>query len=337
MTPGFGLHFWFLLSLLYASLSHAGHPAWEADSRTMTSKWIHVNPSVSYPLWDHETIRYCYNSRESKNRLAETIRAGWQLWYAAGVPETFRFVEHSKARCDRDKNNYLLVIGDEAEPSLMTSAGKTPMVPYNRPTMYIVFEEEDIHLRGLLAAHEIGHAWGLLHEHQAPLIWQFAYRATRPDSLVQFYCENVLGYRQLLREIPNTLELWSEDGPCRNMIRAQEMDFFGADILPWKMPYQSPHHLWPTDDDVDWDSIMIYQSRSFGEADERGNSKITLVRSKDLMLIPEPQTVTVLDVYGLLHLYRTRYGKFSEVFHNDPKSVWYSLFRRKVQSCPVQS
>ncbi|OGM49024.1 hypothetical protein ABOM_002329 [Aspergillus bombycis] len=338
MATGFALNLLFLLSLFFASLSNAGHPAWEAGATTVTSEWIHIDPSWEFPTWPSETIRYYFNSPTSKERLSSDIRAAWQLWYAAGLPETFRFVEFPKWRCEREPDSCLRVIGDEEEVSFYTSIAKQRIDPWDRIAMYVVFEgNEDEFDRALMIAHEIGHAWGLIHEHQNPLYWQWAYYDTRPDSLFQFYCANVIGYDEIAHQINNTRELWSENGPCRSQLRALEMGFYAADIIPWQSRYQSPHHLWPHDSDVDWDSIMIYGSYFFGAPDEQGNNKVTLLRMKGLQVIPEPSTVTEFDIFGMLHLYHPKWGKFLDVFHNDESSPWYTIFQGKIKSCPIKT
>ncbi|KAB8258210.1 hypothetical protein BDV32DRAFT_151541 [Aspergillus pseudonomiae] len=338
MATGFVLNLLFLLSLFFASLSNAGHPAWEAGATTATAEWIHIDPSWDWPTWYRETIQYYFNSPASKERLSSDIRAAWQLWLAAGLPETFRFVEFPKWRCEQHPYSCLLIVGDGEVPSAYTSLGRQVSHPWDAITMYLVFEPgEDEHSRALIAAHEIGHAWGLIHEHQNPLYWQWAYYATRSDSLFRFYCANVQGYDAVAHEINSTRELWGENGPCRNSLRASDMDFYASEILPWAHRYQSPHHLWPQDSDVDWDSIMIYGSYLFGELDEHGNPKPTLLRMKDLQVIPDPDTVTDLDVVGLLHLYHPKFGKFLDVFHNEPSSPWYTIFQGKIKSCPIKT
>ncbi|PIG88915.1 hypothetical protein AARAC_002571 [Aspergillus arachidicola] len=322
MATGFVVNLLFLLSLFFASLSNAGHSAWEAGATTVTSEWIHMDPSPEFRTWKDQTIRYAFNSPETKENLEYDVRAAWSLWLAAGLPETYKFVETTKARCDATPDDCLM----------------EPHRAWDRIAMYLNFEGKDEEwIRALMITHEIGHAWGLIHEHQNPLLWQFAYRETRPDSLVQFYCANVQGYDEVARQFSDTLELWSENGPCRNQDRALDLDFRAADILPWAARKQQPHRLWPLDTDVDWESIMIYESHTFGELDEHGVPKLTLVRTHDLQEIPEPLIPTQLDVNGLQHLYHPVYGKFREVFHNDPDSPWYGVFKEKITSCLIRS
>ncbi|KAE8133019.1 hypothetical protein BDV38DRAFT_259800 [Aspergillus pseudotamarii] len=338
MATRFVMNVLLLLSLLFASLSNAGHSAWEAGATTFTSEWIHIDPSFDFPTWPHETIRYYFSTPEMKEEFANDIRAAWQLWYAAGLPETFRFIEYSRARCEAAPDDCLLIIAEYGAPSFFTSLGRQRIDPWDRNVMYLAFQgTEDEHDKAVIIAHEIGHAWGLLHEHQNPLFWQWAFRGTRSDSLVQFYCENVLGFAEVEHEVNNTLLLWAEDGPCRDQARAYEFGFLASEMIPWRPRYQQPHRLWPHDSDVDWDSIMIYESHSFGVDDEHGNKKLTLVRTKDLQVIPEPGTVTELDVVGMVHLYHPRYGKFREVFHNDASSAWYAVFKDKIKNCLIKT
>ncbi|KOC17458.1 hypothetical protein AFLA70_10g006580 [Aspergillus flavus AF70] len=339
MATGFVLNLLFLLSLFFASLSNAGHSAWEAGATTVTSEWIHMDPSPEYRTWEDQTIRYAFNSPETKENVEYDVKAAWSLWLAAGLPETYRFVETTKAWCDATPDNCLLIIQDDDPPSLFTSLGRSPIEPWDRIAMYLNFEGQDEeYIRALMITHEIGHAWGLIHEHQNPLLWQFAYRETRTDSLVQFYCANVQGYDEVARQFSDdTLELWSENGPCRNQDRAIDLDFLAADILPWAARKQQPHRLWPLDSDVDWESIMIYASHTFGRKDEHDVPKLTLVRTHELQEIPEPLIPTQLDVKGLQHIYHPVYGKFREVFHNDPDSPWYGLFKEKITSCLIRS
>ncbi|KAE8352806.1 hypothetical protein BDV28DRAFT_134417 [Aspergillus coremiiformis] len=325
------------LSLFFTSLVNAGHPVWEAGAATSSSKWIHIDPSDWTPTWPFQTIRYCYKNEHSKEKLAQFVRAGMQLWYAAGVPEVFRFVEHSKQRCDQEPQNYLHISGDSENEVLATTVGKTPSEAEPRPVMELNFRaNEDFNWKTETVAHEIGHAWGLFHEHQDPSLWHFAPRGQPDRSLVLFYCENVIGYEKLLKLVPIATQLYRSNGPCRNRERAYDVDFMGAQMLPLQEPYQSPLTAWPQDEDINWNSIMIYGSRSFGQRDERGLPKVTLLRKQGHQLIPEPTVPNLGDVEGLLHLYHVKFGTFQVTLHNSRESVWYSLFVHKIRSCPIK-
>jgi hypothetical protein len=106
-------------------------------------------------------------------------------------------------------------------------------------------------------AHEMGHAFGLLHEHQKWMAWN-PDRVSNPprnDPLIKLNCENLYDYAD-----------WQARGEpmdqlCTSMFFASGRGFSAGDFLPW--PEVTTHEQ---SADFDWNSIMIYASNSGSKA-----------------------------------------------------------------------
>ncbi|KAB8232264.1 uncharacterized protein BDW43DRAFT_312260 [Aspergillus alliaceus] len=325
----------FALLLLFASLVSAGHPAWEADATTIAPDWITIAPTAEFQTWPNTMIRFCFEDEESAKRLEEYIRAAMQLWYAAGLPEGFKFKEVSKSACDRDPENHLLVSGSDNDGAFWTSIGHNFEGDDGRPVMVLNFQDNYMEkYKPAMIAHEIGHAWGMEHQHQDPMLWRWPRRGQPDLSLVIFNCQNVEGYNELVKEYESPMMLYAHDGPCRSSTAAHDKDFLAAEILPLETEnYYTPHRMWPWDSDVDWKSIMIYESHSFGAKDEHGYAKSTLLRRMGRQVIEEPMVVTQDDVEGLMTLYNPKWGSLRVDLHNENNSPWFEIFKEKLKSC----
>ncbi|KAF7592769.1 hypothetical protein BBP40_012527 [Aspergillus hancockii] len=339
MTSGIASRPLLTLLLSFVSLVIAGHAAWENGATTITTEWVYIDPNEQFRPWPDQTITYCYNSESARERIAPLLRQAIALWAAAGLPESFKYVERETDWCFRNPKDGLAFYGDgDTETYFSSIAMSVPDERFAGPYLYFN-PPKDLLPENTLAAltHELGHSWGLLHEHQDPLLW----RTNDPGNgehrgLITFFCENVEGYDQLSQKYGGDKEkLFAPDGPCTSSERALQDGFVAANILPlgpgWR--HQSPRSQWPEDENVDWKSIMFYASDLYGKVNSNDEPLDTHVQTKGLRYIPGTLVPTLEDVTGLLHMYRTRFSQLRQDLHNEPRSPWYPLFKQKVKDC----
>ena len=157
----------------------SGHP----DRR-----WLAVDTGTGpgdTQLWPDKTITCAFKSKEDRTALQANFKKAWELWKAAGIPgDEYKWNIITKAECDKIRPKCLLI---EVKQAMISSVG---MIPANAktgvdgPYMHL----DDVPLRHnkwpleINYAHEMGHDWGLAHEHQNPAFWTGIYNPTAPDG-----------------------------------------------------------------------------------------------------------------------------------------------------------
>jgi hypothetical protein len=149
-------------------------------------------------------------------------------------------------------------------------------------------------------AHELGHSFGLMHEHS---------RGDR-DNHVQFNRENLIGFDKALEKA--TADGFTQEELCNHFNVANNYKFDATQYYKWEndgMKYSS---------DYAYDSIMHYnswQSRNPAIADSDPNNpdKYSMVRltgrktgQKSLLPLPRPcpeWQISKLDKYAIKMLY----------------------------------
>lgn len=108
----------------------------------------------------------------------------------------------------------------------------------------------------------MGHAWGLLHEHQKWAAWNpdTVSNPPRPDPLIKYTCENLADYDKFAGDGLNMTTL------CSSQINARLQGFSASELLPINVPANPSYdqNLLQSAD-FDWDSIMLYPSTAGGK------------------------------------------------------------------------
>ncbi|KAE8151871.1 hypothetical protein BDV25DRAFT_138470 [Aspergillus avenaceus] len=322
----------FLLSFI--SVADAGHSLWEHGARTVGLKWVAINPGPSHPQWPSPAIKFCWKNEESRERQEVYLDAAVGLWRASGMADTFRLVEVSTGDCMRNPEETLLIEGDIDDDSVFSSIAALPVA--GRPLMHISWtghpdgsEERELN-RHIILAHELGHVFGLYHQHQDPYIWRLPLKRDDPDrSLIIFDCSALIGYEGVLDRYEGDEDyLYSLGGPCRNREKAVEDNFIASEYLPFLTHVQSPLRIDAMDGDVDWHSLMIYSSWSAAK-----EGFWSMVRRLSYRTIKLPKKPTPRDIEGLNHLFNTRYQGLRFHMYNEQNSVYYRLFLDKIREC----
>jgi hypothetical protein len=182
-------------------LASAGNPIWEFGVRLQTpavvptysvdargyantssrgekakaKRWlipVHLN---QVRRWPDNTIRYCYETLEAQEELQDFFAMAQNEWANAGLePETFQYAMVADPGDDctnhADRASILVISHNDHGQLLTTVAiqpldGRTPNYVGPRMLLSTVMSVGALNVVTNIA-HELGHAWGLLHEHQ---------------------------------------------------------------------------------------------------------------------------------------------------------------------------
>jgi len=266
-----------------------------ATAHAIAKRYVSIVPSNENRLWPDRTISYCFATDDAKDRLAAKLVAATQLWQNAGLNRNvFKYklvTEKTGDACTKHKNrSKILVINYSAEGKLETSLGM--IAPYDgvEGPRSMLSDSEHVGMLNAVSniAHELGHAWGLTHEHQNPHFWTpdiaggRASMVNGPFDTNVFVCTNLKDYDTM------QAKLSAPDGGglggslamltlCQSRAAASHAGFSAAEYLPYlenrvKLEITKPN---AGDDDVDWASIMLYPTGAGGKgkADPPGNGQ----------------------------------------------------------------
>ncbi|KAK2760015.1 hypothetical protein FQN54_002751 [Arachnomyces sp. PD_36] len=319
-----------------SSISYVRVPAFEPpdtlvyDNSTFTDgppnasnnhkRWVSIKPesggSGNRP-WPNGIVKYCFERRTwpiddqvktTKQILFDDLQTARDLWYGAGLPQDkFGWEEMSEADCkDKNKRHEFVLISYNTDGILKTTPG---VPPYRASGVGPIMVLSDTIQHGMLDvvsnyAHEMGHAWGLQHEHQNPAFWDL--ESTTSGAVfttANWHCNMLSDYQAKMDKIAN------EESPgaaarqmaaaCKNRGPAYLMTFQSAEYLPFEpreIMASSKHKT-----DIDWDSIMLYPSRAGGVV-VNGERQPVLTKPNGEE-IPINRTPSPRDVKGLQYLY----------------------------------
>ena len=244
--------------------------------------------------WPDRTLTYCFADEDTRVRLRGIVEHAMTTTWGALVQLGFRYRELDVERCNRDRINCLKIYYNNAG-RLSTTVGMQPVDErWNRnnpnaavhgPSMHLS-TREDVGMLDAVAnvAHELGHAWGLYHEHQNPNFWVTTFEDTFPDdpraprwpslngdvpmfTPANFHPENLADYN---RAYAAAARLEARGGQYADLTRtfstiqshARLVGFSASDWLPMSRGV-------PTISDAQFDpySIMLYPSGAGGIRD----------------------------------------------------------------------
>lgn len=286
----------------------------------------------TYRTWPNGgEIKYCFEDEATKEKLLYNLEAARDRWYAAGLPEArgFKLTEVSQEECTSSRYNVLLIKYND-RGSLSTTPGLPPKDDGDPTTDGPTMELSDATNVGMLEvianyAHELGHAWGLLHEHQNPQFWEAPYSSMGLSSRFRFNCQALKDYADAARRL--TAQELQE--ACENRNRAHELKFSGAaEYVPQFSGVGEGQSSFGRDPDLQ--SIMIYPSGAGGIGPAtQGNDQ-----RQDVLLLSDGSRITpnlrpsTRDVDGLKRLYSTNWGTTDPVILSQPQNPKNNLFKR---------
>ncbi|KAI1931952.1 hypothetical protein LOZ65_000986 [Ophidiomyces ophidiicola] len=304
-----------------------------SSSHSNSKRYLTIQPgsgNADNHLWPNGVVTYCFEDKTWPEREGKTTKeivfgdlaTARDRWYLEGVPESFRWHEASEATCkDPKMRSEFLLIMFNLEGKLATTPGVPPKDSDNVGPRMLLSDSLSVGMLNVVAnyAHEMGHAWGMHHEHQNQKFWGAPYSEAGGKFFGQgnFNCQNLKDYddfRQKLKEkgFPQyDIERITKD-VCTSRSEAIEWKFSAQDYLP----IVNEPVLASKKKEPDWESIMIYPSGAGGKGSAAPgmDNRLPILKKPDGNPIPINVTPSERDVNGLKKLYGY-----------NPKTKWTAL------------
>ncbi|KAK1142403.1 hypothetical protein N8T08_007955 [Aspergillus melleus] len=277
--------------------NHHGHFSLD-PTNALSKRWLTIKPSANNKLWPDATVEYVYADKQSKKELEPILKQAMELWYRNGLPKQFKLKE---AKFKLSKKNVLKIhYNDKGVMSTSNGIPSTGSGPVSH-----LSTRSDIGMLDAVAnvAHEIGHMFGLLHEHQDSMFWGTGLS----EPVFTFNCENLKDYDEKTKGKTQE-QINGANGICKSREEAAKAGFSAAEFLPFMGNTHSPHSLAAGPDDVDWDSIMLYPSGAGGKASTqtRDHRAPVLLKKKGNEEIKPKTKPSAKDVKVLKGLYKIK-------------------------------
>lgn len=261
-------------------------------------------------IWPNKKMKYCFKDKDDTiENLFELAKATWHALTEHGF-------SYEEVTCTDSNRREVLMVHFNTDGRLASSLGIPPKNPkIEGPTMHLSnragIGQNDIKAN---VGHELGHAWGLHHEHQNPDWWKLSrehtgdpywggLRSTKPHFQTnQFFCENLSDYATALAKAQAAARADPDkngkdpENICKSMAVAADYDFSAMEWLP--VP-SSGHYK--VSEGFDEDSLMMYPSQAGGRGN--GASRLIVMKYENGDEIPARLVPSDMDIQHLLTLY----------------------------------
>ncbi|CAI7657179.1 unnamed protein product [Penicillium discolor] len=272
-----------VLGICLAHKAFGYFPGSQAEPETDLKKRVY--PIEAFPvvqLWPNAKITYCFDSSDAKRYLRPLIPLAFKKWLNAGLNPSFKMEEGEDDYCANAHPGSVLTIHYNTDGILNTNQARVP----TKPAISRLDPSPNIGMGDTLGniAHELGHAWGLGHEHQRPSLWTPEFGGNAKTATLKFTCENMHDYASKKAEIEAQGK--NMDTLCKTL-----------DMIAMEGGTESKS------DPVDWKSIMIYGSTAGGKPTGNGKRAVTMTKA-DGSTFGYNSKPTTKDIKALHELYK---------------------------------
>lgn len=295
--------------------------------------------------WPEKTITYAFNTKTDEEKLERAFEDAKKLWNQLKV-NGFDYKKLDIRKC-RSRRSECMVIYYNDYGKHITSLGIRPLdSTFEGPYMHLsdMFGVGNLDLV-VNTAHELGHAWGLWHEHQARKWWgqsdAFEHWGEYLEGTIfmtaDYHCENLKDYEEALERMAKKEGLNSKEELsvsqvkqlCSHQKTAKDNDFSGLEWMPLRANGMDPDKVFdPT-------SLMLYPSGAGGKGEvipgedgkEPEDNRLPVLTYPDGKRMPIKYGPAGMDIEKLLKLYGTNY-RGTSMLHNDESSKFKGLLKK---------
>ncbi|KAF4334529.1 zinc-dependent metalloprotease [Fusarium beomiforme] len=279
---------------LFATYVQAGSQLWETAALTPKSRGdtllkraVSIFPSdderenAGAYRWPEKTITYAFNNAQAEEKMEEYLEKAMNDHWNRLKVDGFKYkkLDLSKFRARRSE---CMIIYYNDEGNLATSVGLRAIEQgYEGPYMHLS-DRKDVGNLDVAAnvAHELGHVWGLWHEHQARRWWGLSditesekwggFLTGEIFMTGDYHPENLKDYEEALERMAKAKGHKSKDELSEEDVKKLYQDHetavdYGFSGKDW-MPIVKKGGM-DADDNFDENSLMLYPRGSGGKGE----------------------------------------------------------------------